>query len=120
MGAEVRVGARISGKVVQLRANIGDHVTRGQVIAELEKADLEAIVAQREAESELAEAKLAAVKKLLPKEIRAAELEMTRWQATCTLGEKEIDRESRLLKVKATSNNLTSRLRNVWPWPKRN
>ena len=69
VGAEVRVGARISGKVDKLRANIGDRVTRGQVIAELEKADLEAIVAQREAELQLAQAKLDAVRRLHPKEI---------------------------------------------------
>ena len=103
VGAEVRVGARISGKVDQLRANIGDPVTQGQVVAELEKADLESIVAQRKAELGLAEAKLAAATKLLPKEIRKAALEMTRWQATCRLGEKEIERESRLFKAEATS-----------------
>jgi len=103
VGAEVRVGARISGKVAQLRANIGDRVTQGQVIAELEKADLQAIVAQREAEVRLAQAKLAAVDRLLPKEIQKAELDMTRWQATCTLCEQEIARESRLLRADATS-----------------
>ena len=54
VGAEVRVGARISGKVQRLRANIGDCVTKGQVLAELEKADLEAMVTQRQAELDLA------------------------------------------------------------------
>ncbi len=33
IGAEVRVGARISGKLMRLPANIGDRVQRGQVIA---------------------------------------------------------------------------------------
>ncbi|MEA1950069.1 MAG: biotin/lipoyl-binding protein, partial [Planctomycetota bacterium] len=103
VGAEVRVGARISGKVDKLRANIGDHVTRGQVIAELEKADLEAIVAQREAELRLAQAKLDAVERLHPKEIQKAELDITRWQATCTLCKQEIAREAQLLKTNATS-----------------
>jgi multidrug efflux pump subunit AcrA (membrane-fusion protein) len=46
VGAEVRVGARISGKVEHLYANIGDAVKKGQVIAEIEKADLEAKVGQ--------------------------------------------------------------------------
>ena len=50
VGAEVRVGARIGGKVIQLHANIGDLVKKGQIIAELEKADLEAKVRQRQAE----------------------------------------------------------------------
>jgi macrolide-specific efflux system membrane fusion protein len=103
VGAEVRVGARISGKVASLKANIGDRVSRGQVIAELEKADLEATVAQREAELELAEAKLAAVEELLPKEIQKAELDISRWQATCTLCEQEIQRQSQLLEANVTT-----------------
>jgi multidrug efflux pump subunit AcrA (membrane-fusion protein) len=103
VGAEVRVGARISGKVAKLRTNIGDRVTQGQVIAELEKADLEAVVAQREAEVQLAEAKLAAVDRLLPKEIQKAELDVSRWQATCKLCEQEIERQSQLLKFDATT-----------------
>ena len=59
VGAEVKVGARISGKVEYLYANIGDHVKQGQVIAELEKADLEASVAKLQAEVHVAEARVA-------------------------------------------------------------
>jgi len=103
VGAEVRVGARISGKVERLLANIGDDVTKGQVVAELEKADLEATVAQREAELQLAAAKLSAVENLLPMEIQKAELDMSRWQATRTLCEQDISRELRLLESDATS-----------------
>lgn len=44
VGAEVRVGARMSGKVERLYANIGDVVDKGQVIGEIEKTDLEAKV----------------------------------------------------------------------------
>lgn len=58
VGAEVRAGARISGKVEHLYANIGDHVKKGQIIAELEKADLEAVVTKARAEVEVAEAKI--------------------------------------------------------------
>ena len=43
------------------------------------------------------------IDRLLPKEIRKAELDMTRRKATCTLCEQEIARESRLLKADATS-----------------
>src|SRR5687768_16983792 len=61
IGAEVRVGSRISGRVRQLRANVGDRVTIGQVIAELETADLDALVAQRRAEVRVSESRLAAI-----------------------------------------------------------
>lgn len=103
VGAEVRVGARISGKVEKLRANIGDAVTAGQVIAELEKADLQAIVAQRTAELELAEARLAAVQSLLPMEIEKAKLDLTRWQASLTLADHQLRRGSRLFESQASS-----------------
>ncbi len=103
IGAEVRVGARISGKVEKLRANIGDSVQVGQIIAELEKADLEATVAQRNAELELAEARLAAVKSLLPKEIEKADADLRRWLATLTLTEQNLGRASKLVEQHVVS-----------------
>ena len=105
VGAQVRVGARISGKVEKLRANIGDSVRAGQVIAELEKADLQAVVGQRQAEVNLAEAKLAAVESLLPKEIEKAEADVARWQATLAMSEKDHGRQSILLPKKAVSQD---------------
>ncbi|MBI4706385.1 MAG: efflux RND transporter periplasmic adaptor subunit [Candidatus Omnitrophica bacterium] len=56
IGAEVKVGARISGKVEHLYANIGDKIEKDQVIAELEKRDLEAQVALGEANLKASEA----------------------------------------------------------------
>ncbi|MFZ5800405.1 MAG: efflux RND transporter periplasmic adaptor subunit [Candidatus Omnitrophota bacterium] len=56
IGAEVKVGARISGKVERLYANIGDRVEKDQIIAEIEKKDLEAQVAQAEANLKASEA----------------------------------------------------------------
>jgi len=42
VGAEVRVGSRVSGLVKSLHANVGDYVKKGQIIAELEPYELEA------------------------------------------------------------------------------
>ncbi|MHB8954530.1 MAG: efflux RND transporter periplasmic adaptor subunit [Pirellulaceae bacterium] len=105
VGAEVRVGARISGKVEKLRANIGDSIRVGQVIAELEKADLEAVVAQRQAEVELAKAKLSAVASLCPKQIEKAEADLARRQATLTLARQDTGRLSQLLPQNAVSRD---------------
>lgn len=41
VGAEVKVGSRVSGVVKRLRAQIGDRVAAGQVIAELDDAELQ-------------------------------------------------------------------------------
>lgn len=49
VGAEVKVGARITGKVEHLYANIGDRVRKGQVLVKLEQDDLKARADQAEA-----------------------------------------------------------------------
>lgn len=49
VGAEVKVGARITGKVERLYANIGDYVKKGQVLVRLEQDDLRARVDQAQA-----------------------------------------------------------------------
>jgi len=111
VGAEVRVGARLSGKVVRLYANIGDVVEKGQVIAEIEKADLKAKVKQREAESRLAEARLSAVKVLRPREIQKTQAEVSQWQASVVLYEKDLARQQELLKQDFTSQQAADRAR---------
>ena len=73
VGAEVRVGARISGKVERLLANIGDAVAKGQIVADLEKDDLSATVREREAQAAEARRRLEAEKREGPLRIRHSE-----------------------------------------------
>jgi len=103
VGAEVRVGSRISGRVTRLHANIRDEVRKDQVLAELEKEELEAAVAQRRAEVLLAEARLSSLEKVLPREIERAEADVARWQATETLARKELERQDDLLRQEFTT-----------------
>ena len=103
VGAEVRVGARVSGKVELLHTNVGDVVEKGDAIGELEKADLKAMVAQRQAELDIAEGKLSAAQALLPVEIEKAEADVTKWDATVALAQKELVRQDDLLKQNFTS-----------------
>ena len=98
IGAEVRVGSRISGRVARLRANIGDRVDKGQVIAEIETADLDAVIEQRRAELSLAEAKRVAVDRLAarrscPRRTRTSR----RFEAEATLAREELQRQQALL-----------------------
>jgi macrolide-specific efflux system membrane fusion protein len=97
IGAEVRVGSRISGRVLRLRANIGDQVERGQVIAELETAELDALIGQRRAELKLAEAKRTSVDTLAPEEILRAEAEVRRLEAESRLAAEDLKRQQVLL-----------------------
>jgi HlyD family secretion protein len=111
VGAEVRVGARISGKVERLYANIGGVVKQGQILAELEKSDLEAQASQREAEYQMAQAKLAAIKTLRPKEIEMAQADVAQWRATVALNRTELANAEPLLKGGATSQQEVDVLR---------
>jgi len=109
IGAEVRVGARISGRVVRLHANLRDRVERGQTIAELEQEELQAVVDERQAELQLAEAKLAALRRVFPREIEKAEAEVTRWKATVDLADKDLTRQDELLQQEFISQQERDR-----------
>lgn len=97
VGAEVRVGSRVSGRVQRLYANIGDVVRVGQVIAELENNDQQALLDQRRAEFKIAEARLSSIEALMPGEIEKAEAALSDTRATADLAKVEFDRQSRLL-----------------------
>ena len=58
VGAEVKVGSRLSGVVVKLRVNVGDTVQRGDVLARVDDAQWRARVASLDAESASAAAEL--------------------------------------------------------------
>ena len=97
VGAEVRVGSRVSGRVQRLHANIGDIVAAGQVIAELEKDDQQALLEQRRAELKVAEARLSSVESLRPREVLKAEAALADTEATAELAKTEFGRQSALL-----------------------
>src|SRR5262245_27629896 len=59
VGAEVKVGSRLSGVVKELAVNVGDVVRRGDLLALLDDAEWQVRVAALEAEREQAEAELA-------------------------------------------------------------
>jgi len=65
IGAEVKVGARISGRVEKLYANIGDLVKKGQLIAQIEQEDLKAKVNEAKMNLNIVEANLELNKKNL-------------------------------------------------------
>jgi macrolide-specific efflux system membrane fusion protein len=65
VGAEVKVGARISGRVERLYANIGDVVTKGQLIAQLEQEDLKAKANEARMNLRIVEANLELARKNL-------------------------------------------------------
>ena len=98
VGAEVRVGSRISGRVERLHANVGDVVAKDQVLAELETADLQALREQRLAELEIARARLSSAERLRPGEILKAEDAVADAEAVARLSEDFLARQSALFR----------------------
>ncbi|MBN2539331.1 MAG: efflux RND transporter periplasmic adaptor subunit [Deltaproteobacteria bacterium] len=106
VGAEVRLGSRISGKVEHLRANVGNFVEKGQVIAELEKDELKATVEKQQAELSIAKNNLATRTKLGPIEIEKAEADLSQFRATYELKMTEYEREKTLFNENFISRQI--------------
>jgi macrolide-specific efflux system membrane fusion protein len=97
VGAEVRVGSRIPGRVEEIAVKVGDRVKAGQVIARLEQDDLRAAVAKARGDLAGDEAKLATVRNgARPEEIRAAEAARRRAQADRALAQVNLQRYRQL------------------------
>ncbi len=69
VGAEVKVGARVSGKVERLFVKVGDKVKKNDKIAVVEHDDIKAMVDQSKANLKAEKARLEAIEKETPKEI---------------------------------------------------
>jgi multidrug efflux pump subunit AcrA (membrane-fusion protein) len=97
VGAEVKVGSRIPGRVEELAVQVGDRVKAGQVIARLEQDDLRAAVEKARADLAAAEAKLATVRKgARAQEIQTAEAAVRQAEANRLLAQVNLDRYRQL------------------------
>jgi multidrug efflux pump subunit AcrA (membrane-fusion protein) len=111
VGAEVRLGARIPGKVEHLHANVGDFVEKGQVIGELEKDELKATVEKQQAELSLTKINLAARSSLGPIEIMKAEADLSQFRATYELKATEYESETMLFNANIKSRQALDQSR---------
>ena len=73
VGAEVKVGSRVPGKVLELPVTVGQKVSKGHVIARLEQEDLKAKVRLQEAVLAEAEAERERLRKDLDRDSHLAE-----------------------------------------------
>jgi multidrug efflux pump subunit AcrA (membrane-fusion protein) len=97
VGAEVKVGSRIPGRVEHLAVQVGDRVQAGQVIARLEQEDLRAAVEKARADLAAAEAKLATVLKgARTQELQTAEAALRQAEANRLLALANLERYQQL------------------------
>ena len=96
VGAEVKVGSRISGVVAKLRVNIGDRVSRGEVLAELDDAQWRARAASLEAEEVSAQA-----------ELEYARADLARMERVQSFSVSQVDDRRRNLRVREAALGQT-------------
>ncbi|GAB7024627.1 efflux RND transporter periplasmic adaptor subunit [Salidesulfovibrio brasiliensis] len=70
VGAMVKVGARSTGELVEVRVRVGDEVRKGQLLAVVDDRELEAKIAEAKARFRLAKAKHEYAMKNLPRRER--------------------------------------------------
>ena len=97
-GAEVKIGARISGQVKSLLVKIGDFVRSGEVIAVIEHEDLLSRVARFQADLNAEKARLEKIRAEGPLEISKALAEREELQVQIKLAQKMLERNQELNK----------------------
>lgn len=114
-GAEVKVGSRISGQLEDLPVEVGTQVNEGEIIAQLQKGDLEALVAKAKAELELAIAELNIIKKgARAEEIEKTKANVAQAEANFQLAENELERYKTLFAQEAVSLQQLQQKENEW------
>jgi len=91
-GAEVKIGARVSGQLEKLMVKIGDVVRAGDMIAKIEHEDLLARVAQYRADLSAEEARLTKIREEGPLEINKLKAELEEFNAQISLAQKMLSR----------------------------
>lgn len=105
-GAEVKIGARVSGQLRKLNVQIGDHVKAGKIIAVIEQRDLLARVAQRTADVRNQEAQLLKIRTEGPLEIKKARAQLDVLKAQLELAKKTLERNTELNKEGIVANSV--------------
>ena len=97
-GAEVKIGARISGQVKSLLVKIGDFIRAGEKVAIIEHEDLISRVARVQADLDAEEAKLEKILAEGPLETNKAKAQLEELKVQLKLAEKTLERNLELSK----------------------
>jgi RND family efflux transporter MFP subunit len=103
-GAEVRVGAQISGIVTKLNVTVGSHIDKDAVIAEIESRGLDARIAQARSQIEVDQASVAKLERELSRSRKLLEERLIPRQQTEDL---EDDLKSSQARLDKSRSDLT-------------
>jgi multidrug efflux pump subunit AcrA (membrane-fusion protein) len=103
VGATVKIGSRSTGIIRKMHVRVGDTVTEGQIIAEIDSRELEAVVAESEAALKRAQIEYERILASYPLQIKEAEAKVASAKATAEYAELSYKRQMEL-----TGRNLDS------------
>lgn len=109
-GAEVKIGARISGQLEKLKVKIGDVVKAGDIIATIEHEDLLARVAQFAADLKAEEALLDKIKQEGPLKINKLKASLGELNVQISLAKKMLSRNEILNEKGIVSETVVDEL----------
>lgn len=98
----IDISPRVSGRIVQLNANVGNDVQRGDVLAQLESPQLVAALFAAKAALAVARADLDRVNSTRPENIAARKADVAAAQADITLNQETYNRQAELVKSGST------------------
>lgn len=98
VGAQVKIGARATGEIMQMKVKIGDRVKKGQLIALIDEREIIKSIEQQKASLVAAENKLLQTELTYPERIREA-------QANYDYAKINYERETELLKNDYTTKD---------------
>lgn len=96
VGAIVKIGARATGTIEEMRVKVGDEVTAGQVIALVDSREDRSRLDEAEARLARAEAELRQVLEVYPKRVAEAEAELALSQAKNDYAATNLTRQQQL------------------------
>jgi RND family efflux transporter MFP subunit len=101
---EVNLSFRVSGPLVALPLKVGDRVSKGQLLAQIDPRDFEVRVASAESQVKMAQAQLGAMKTgARPEEIAQLKAGLGKATADHKVAQIEYDREKDLFRSRASS-----------------
>jgi ABC exporter DevB family membrane fusion protein len=114
-GAEMNVGSAMTARIERFLVKVGEHVAKGQVIAELDSKDLNARLHQAEAELAVAQARRNEVAAgARDEEVKQARAELQRMQSEQMQAKKEFKRTRQLHRDKFVSQATLDNAESVY------
>lgn len=110
-GAEVKTGSRFTGVIQTLNVKLGDPVTKGQIIAELDAREQKAECLKLEATLRKLRAELEIAEQTYPLQIKETEALMASAKAEKDYTQRNLKRMSSLAKVSGVSQNDAEKAR---------